>query len=86
LEVCDHGIGIPEHQREAVFKAFERPLAARHYGGLGLGLFIVRTIVEALGGTVAVRSSSHTGTRFTVSLPQERRSHDKQLSQDSGHR
>jgi PAS domain S-box-containing protein len=71
LTVQDQGIGIaPEHQ-ERIFERFERAVSERNYGGLGLGLYITRTIVEALGGTIRVQSEPGQGAAFTVELPRE---------------
>jgi signal transduction histidine kinase len=71
LEVSDQGIGIPPTEQERIFGRFERAVSAAHYGGLGLGLFIVRRAVERLGGQVRVRSEPGQGSTFTVSLPLE---------------
>ncbi|HEY6147382.1 MAG TPA: HAMP domain-containing sensor histidine kinase, partial [Thermoanaerobaculia bacterium] len=69
LQVRDHGIGIePEHQRR-IFDRFERAVSGRHYGGLGLGLWIVRQIVDAFGGSIRVRSAAGEGSTFVVELP-----------------
>jgi len=68
LEVKDHGIGIQHEMLDRIFKPFERGVSVRNYGGLGLGLFIVRTIVEGLGGTVRVQSKPGEGSMFTVEL------------------
>ncbi len=68
LEVKDHGIGIRPEMLERIFKPFERGVSVRNYGGLGLGLFIVRTIVQGLGGIVQVRSKPREGSTFTVEL------------------
>ena len=69
LVVQDHGIGIaPEHQTR-VFDRFERAAPVRQYGGFGIGLWIVRKLVEASGGTVRVDSRPGEGARFTVELP-----------------
>ncbi len=46
-------------------------MSERNYGGLGLGLYITRTIVEALGGTIRVESQPNQGAVFTVELPRE---------------
>jgi signal transduction histidine kinase len=71
LTVRDEGIGIaPEHQAR-IFERFERAVSERNYGGLGLGLYITRTIVEALGGTIRVQSEPGQGACFTVELPRE---------------
>ena len=66
LVVEDRGIGIPAEAQARIFAPFERAVPARHYGGLGLGLYIVRTIVEGLGGRVALDSAVGRGTRVTV--------------------
>jgi signal transduction histidine kinase len=70
LRVTDHGAGIPREMHEKVFLPFERAVSVRHYGGLGLGLYIVQTIVVGLGGTVCVESERSRGTTFVVTLPQ----------------
>jgi len=69
LIVEDHGIGIaPEHQAR-IFDRFERAVSLHNYGGLGLGLWIVRQIVEAHSGTIALDSTLGSGSCFTVELP-----------------
>ena len=72
LVVKDHGIGIPPEMHERIFLPFERAVAVRHYGGLGLGLFIARTVVDNLGGKISLESSPKAGSSFTVELPQGR--------------
>jgi signal transduction histidine kinase len=69
ITVQDDGIGIPPEDVERIFERFERAVSNRSYGGLGLGLYISRTIVEALGGTVCAASEPGQGARFTVTLP-----------------
>jgi PAS domain S-box-containing protein len=69
LCVRDHGIGIDEERQAEIFDRFERAVSVQHYGGLGLGLYIVRRIVEAHGGGVSVRSVPGQGATFTVRLP-----------------
>ena len=71
LEVQDDGIGIDEDKQARIFERFERAVSARSYGGLGLGLFIARQILDAHGGSIAVHSEIGQGTRFTVRLPCE---------------
>ncbi|WP_347402561.1 ATP-binding protein [Corallococcus macrosporus] len=69
LTVRDQGIGIAEESLPRLFGRFERAVSERHYGGLGLGLYITRTLVEAMGGTVRVESRLGQGSVFTVELP-----------------
>jgi signal transduction histidine kinase/CheY-like chemotaxis protein len=69
LMVRDEGIGIAQDHLERIFVRFERAVSSNNYGGLGLGLYIVRQIVEALGGTIQVASELGVGSRFTVILP-----------------
>ncbi|ACG72038.1 GAF sensor signal transduction histidine kinase [Anaeromyxobacter sp. K] len=72
LEIADQGIGIaPEHQAR-IFERFERAAPARQYPGLGLGLWIVRKLVDAHGGTVRLDSAPSRGATFTVELPLDR--------------
>lgn len=71
LWVEDRGPGIPAAEREHVFEPFYRLEASRNRdkGGAGLGLTIVRQIVESLGGTVAIEDRPGGGTRVSVTLP-----------------
>jgi predicted ATPase/signal transduction histidine kinase len=69
LTVHDRGIGIDPDRRGRIFDRFERAVSARQYGGLGLGLYICRSIVSAHGGTIAVESTSAQGSTFVVELP-----------------
>jgi signal transduction histidine kinase len=71
LAVADDGPGIPEADRERVFERFTRldDGRARDAGGLGLGLSMVKTIVERHGGTVEVADAPIGGARFAVRLP-----------------
>ncbi|WP_257459330.1 sensor histidine kinase [Archangium lipolyticum] len=71
LVVRDEGIGIAPESLPRLFGRFERAVSDRHYGGLGLGLYITRQIIEALGGTVSVLSTPGAGATFTVELPRE---------------
>lgn len=69
LTVCDHGIGIAAADQARIFERFERAVSSRQFGGLGLGLWIVRQLVEAHGGSISVRSRRGEGSTFTVELP-----------------
>jgi signal transduction histidine kinase len=74
LSVRDHGIGIAPEDRARIFQPFERAVDPRSFRGLGLGLWIVRQIVEAMGGTIRVESVVGAGSTFTVELPRRHRS------------
>jgi signal transduction histidine kinase len=69
LAVRDHGIGIAPEQRGRIFGRFERAVSERHYGGLGLGLYISRRIVEDHGGSIRCESQPGAGATFTIELP-----------------
>jgi len=69
LAVRDHGIGISAADQAHIFGRFERAVSSRHYGGLGLGLYIVQRVVEQLGGSVTCESALNEGSTFTVTLP-----------------
>jgi signal transduction histidine kinase/ActR/RegA family two-component response regulator len=69
LSVRDYGIGIEASDQARIFERFERAVSSRHFGGLGLGLWIVRQIVEAIGGTLSVQSEIGSGSIFRVELP-----------------
>lgn len=69
LSIRDHGVGIAPESLRRIFRPFERGVSGRQYGGLGLGLHIVKTIVDALQGSVAVESEPGVGTMFRVELP-----------------
>jgi len=68
LLVRDHGIGIAPDQQSRIFERFERGVEQRS-GGFGIGLWIVRNICVAMGGTVSVQSTIGDGACFTVMLP-----------------
>ncbi len=69
--VVDRGIGIPEEERERLFDRFSRGSNARRakISGTGIGLFIVKMIVERHGGDVSITSKVSEGSRFEVRLP-----------------
>jgi signal transduction histidine kinase len=71
LWVEDHGEGIPASEHEKIFERFYRPGSElrRQTQGVGIGLSIVKHIVEAHGGQVLVRSAVGQGSRFTIELP-----------------
>lgn len=69
LRVKDRGIGIDPEAHARIFQKFERAVSERNYGGMGLGLYVTRTLVEALGGTIQVDSQPGEGATFVVELP-----------------
>ena len=69
LSVRDQGVGIPAAEQGLLFRPFRRLHAEHHYGGFGLGLFIVSEIVRAHGGEIRIESEAQQGARFTVELP-----------------
>jgi len=69
IAVRDRGIGIAAADQARIFDRFARAVPADNFGGLGLGLWIVRVFVEAMGGSVRVESAPKKGATFTVALP-----------------
>jgi PAS domain S-box-containing protein len=69
FSVRDEGIGIARDAVGRIFDKFERAVPASSYGGLGLGLFIAKQIVDAHGGAIRVESEPGRGSTFTVELP-----------------
>jgi PAS domain S-box-containing protein len=69
IRVRDSGIGIEPRALPRIFERFERAVSGRKYGGLGIGLYITRQIVEAHGGSIDVSSRVGEGSEFTVRLP-----------------
>lgn len=69
--VCDRGIGIPTDELNQVFERFHRgrQVSSTNYGGLGLGLYITKQIIERHGGTIWVESKEGQGTTFFFTLP-----------------
>ena len=74
LSVSDHGPGIPPEEHEKIFERFYRRGSElrRETQGVGIGLSIVKHIVEAHGGRVLVESAVGQGSRFTIELPTQR--------------
>ncbi len=71
LQVSDDGIGIPAEKQSRVFERFYQVdgSARRRYGGTGLGLALVKEIVEAHGGQVTLESELERGSCFRVAIP-----------------
>lgn len=71
FQVTDTGIGISDEEKSAIFERFSQARAtfSRKQGGVGLGLAIVRILVDAMGGSIVLASGLGKGTVFTVHLP-----------------
>jgi PAS domain S-box-containing protein len=69
LSVCDNGIGIAQDGQEKIFQVFERLHGTDAYPGTGIGLAIVRRVVERMGGRVGVDSFPDEGSTFWIELP-----------------
>jgi signal transduction histidine kinase len=74
IDVRDEGLGIAASEQERIFEKFYRLDAdmTRGVGGSGLGLYIARELVAAMGGSISVRSAPGEGSIFTVALPRLR--------------
>ena len=69
IQVCDRGVGIPLQQQGRIFERFFRVDESRNRtGGTGLGLSIVKTLVEGMGGNIAVHSQLNKGSTFTITF------------------
>lgn len=73
IQVCDTGIGIPEHHRSVIFQKFKQLDSSYHreYEGTGLGLALTKQLVDLHGGWVECDSTVGIGTVFTVKLPRQ---------------
>lgn len=69
LTIRDHGIGISREDQARIFGRFERAVSTRHFGGLGLGLYVSAHILRAHHGALRVDSEPGQGACFTVELP-----------------
>jgi signal transduction histidine kinase len=69
--ITDTGIGISKEALPLIFEKFSQAdrSSTRPYGGVGLGLYIVRVFTRIIGGSIAVQSEPHQGSTFTLSLP-----------------
>ncbi len=73
--ITDTGIGIPEDKLEKIFEGFYQvdSSASRHHEGVGLGLFLVKKLIDTHYGEISVKSTEGKGTSVTVLLPKQQR-------------
>lgn len=71
IQVIDTGVGVPADKLDTIFESFSQADASvtRKYGGSGLGLTIVKQLVELQAGTIEVKSEEHKGSNFIVRIP-----------------
>jgi signal transduction histidine kinase len=69
IVVTDQGIGVDPADHERIFERYGRVVSSRHFGGLGLGLWVTKQIVLKMGGSITVASERGRGATFTVDLP-----------------
>lgn len=67
--VQDKGIGISKNSQKIIFNRFERAASSKHYGGLGLGLYIAKQYVSMHNGTIMIESEVNKGTSIIIDLP-----------------
>ena len=83
--VADTGIGVPQDAQAAIFEPFQQANGSivNSYGGVGLGLYIVRRLSELLGGRVSMHSEEGKGSTFRVWIPLERQVHEAEVGLNS---
>jgi len=69
VAIADRGIGIPAHDRDRLFERYHRGSNVSGIVGTGVGLYLVKMVVDLHGGGVDVESTEGDGSRFTVRLP-----------------
>ena len=69
IRITDEGMGIAPDDQIRIFDRFERAISSKHFGGMGLGLWLSREVVTALGGTISVTSQPGQGATFSIKLP-----------------
>lgn len=71
FSVEDSGYGIPEEEQSQIFKKMFRASNAKHYDteGTGLGLYMIKSLLETVGGSISFKSAQAWGTTFTVAIP-----------------
>ncbi|WP_156685705.1 sensor histidine kinase [Mycobacterium sp. Marseille-P9652] len=85
LSVSDNGIGIPQEFADKVFVIFQRLHGREVYAGTGVGLALVKKIVEHHGGTIRIDDTYTDGTRFIFTLPVPATADDSQAALEGAH-
>ncbi len=85
LEIRDNGIGFDQQYAEKIFTIFQRLNSRQEYEGTGIGLAIVKKIIEKHRGTIAVRSTEGSGTTFTIVLPLQQQRPDSEHPEAEAH-
>ena len=88
LEVSDRGVGIAPDDLPLIFERFHQvgKVMTRENEGAGLGLYITKRLVEAMGGTIDVASTLGEGSAFTVTLPRAQPSDPQTITSPNGDR
>jgi signal transduction histidine kinase len=69
IKISDNGLGIPESYVQKLYKLFERAENVAHIRGTGIGLFLVKQIIELHHGTIEYTPNPEGGSLFTINLP-----------------
>ena len=86
VSIVDEGVGIPENEIEEIFNPFYKGDSDRRAGGLGLGLALVKNIIDIMGGEIRVSSSPGEGTKVTISVPLRGDSHSREVKEQENDR
>ena len=81
ISITDNGIGMAEEFQKHIFEAFERERTSTitHIEGIGIGMGIVKKLVDLMGGTIEVESKLGEGSTFTVTIPCKKASKEEAL-------
>ena len=81
ISITDNGIGMTEEFQKHIFEAFERERTSTitHIEGIGIGMGIVKKLVDLMGGTIEVESKLGEGSTFTVTIPCKKASKEEAL-------
>ncbi|MBR0600617.1 sensor histidine kinase [Sinanaerobacter chloroacetimidivorans] len=88
IEVKDRGIGIPKNKQAIIFEQFGQADSSysRQAEGTGIGLYLVKSLVDTLGGSISLKSKVNRGSTFTILLPKVQNNYDISQQKISGDR